>query len=88
MGLTYKWLFRVSLIAMGLASLVHASDIHQIDPGETETFTGHTPCVRVTHDSSITKSYFVGAKTSAEYQSFYDEVKLGTIPALSASACP
>lgn len=83
-----RYFLKILLLTLGFLSVIHAADMHQIDPGETEVFTGHVPCFRVTHDSSITKSYFVGAKTAAEYQSFYDEVSAYNLPALNPSACP
>lgn len=91
MRLVTKWSLRFICSVLCIISVVHAADIHRIDPSETETFTGHIPCAQVNHDGSNSNSYHVGAKTQAEWQSFYDEVSAYSLPGLSiigVTGCP
>ena len=84
-----KYVLRVAIIFFAIVTVVYAADVHQIDPFETENFpaTDHTPCAKIVHNGTG-PAYFVGAKTTAEWQSFYNKVQGGGFPNLSINGCP
>lgn len=78
----------VILIILGFLSVAYAADIHQIDPAETEAFNGanHNPCAHIKNNGSNT--YFVGAKTDTEWQSFYNAVGVTLTDLQNLGTCP
>ena len=78
------------VVLLAVLSVVYAADIHQVGPASGNydfPLVDHSPCARVVK-SSGTGSYFVGAKTAAEWQSFYNKVQAAGFPDLSISGCP